>query len=191
MILADKILENERNQKFDENKALVLKRLKELVYAFPNETLQVLRKTGIPVNGLLPSPVLFAVVVKNLDKNSQFREAIANMLLEADTYANANGQGWQVVGGVVSALGSVLSGIGRGQTQQTTTDSDKQAQIIQQQLDAERAKRTRNTWIIIGISVVTITAVIIGIKAYYNNVTAQKAAIKNPAIKTVPQIQHP
>lgn len=166
MKLAEKILENERNQRGAENKALVRSRLKELVYAFPKETLEILHKTGVPIGTVLPSPILYAVVVKHLAKNSQLREAIARMLIEADGYASANGEIWQMVGGALSAVGSVLGGIGRGQREQSEVDAEKQAQLMQQQLDLERAKRTRQTWLIVGVSVVVLIALIIGVRAY-------------------------
>jgi hypothetical protein len=166
MKLAEKILENERNQRGAENNALVRTRLKELVYAFPKETLEILHKTGVPVGVALPSPILFAVVVKHLASNSQLREAIARMLIEADGYSSANGEVWQMVGGALSAVGSVLGGIGRGQREQSDTDAEKQAQLLQQQLDNERAKRNRQTWMWVGISVVVLIAIVIGIRAY-------------------------
>lgn len=179
MKLGETILDNERNQKGAENSKLVRTRLKELVYAFPKETLEILHKTGVPVGVALPSPVLLAVVVKHLGTNSQLREAIAKMLLEADGYSSADGAVWQAVGGAVTAIGSVLSGIGRGQQQnQTDTDAEKQAQLMQQQLDLEQAKRKRQMWLIIGISVVVIAAAIVGIRAYMKSVSASKAAVK-------------
>lgn len=184
MKLAETILNNERNQKGAENKALVRARLKELVYAFPKETLEILHKTGVPIGSILPSPVMYAVVVKHLVTNSQLREAIAKMLLEADGYSSADGGIWQMIGGALSAVGSVLGGIGRGQREQSDIDAEKQAQLMQQQLDLERAKRTRQMWMIIGISAVVLTAVIIGIRAYQKS----KVAI-NPM--ATPKIQTP
>jgi hypothetical protein len=167
MNLAAKIIENERKQLPDENRKLVGLRLKELVYAFPKQTLEVLHKTGVAVSTILPSPVLYAIVVKNLPSNSELREAVGQMLLEMDGYSSADGsQKWQLVGGALAAVGSVLSGIGRGQTQQNNTEADKQAQLAQQQLDLERAKRNRQMWLIIGISTVVLIAVILGIKAF-------------------------
>jgi hypothetical protein len=143
MKLAEIIIENERNQKNAENNALVRSRLKELVYSFPKETLEILHKTGVPIGTALPSPVIYAVVVKHLGSNSQLREAVARMLIEADGYSSANGEIWQMVGGAITAVGSVLSGIGRGQREQSNTDSDKQAQLLQQQLDNQQAKNKR------------------------------------------------
>ncbi len=183
MKLAEIILENERNQKSAENSKLVRTRLKELVYAFPKQTLEILHKTGVPIGVALPPPILFAVVIKHLGSNSQLREAIAKMLIEADGYSSANGEVWQMIGGAVTAVGSVLSGIGRGQKDQSDTDSEKQAQIIQQQLDNERAKSTRVMWITIGISVVVITAIFLGVRAYLKSKSASKATVK-PTVTT-------
>lgn len=172
MKLAEIILENERNQKGAENNALVRTRLKELVYAFPKETLEILHKTGVPVGAILPPPVMYAVVVKHLATNSALRESIARMLLEADSYLSVDGQVWQMVGGALSAVGSVLGGIGRGQKEQSDTDAEKQAALLQQQLDNERAKRTRTTLIIVGVSLVVIVAVIVGVRAYMKSKTS-------------------
>ena len=184
MKLAETILDNERNQREAENNQLVRTRLKELVYAFPKETLEILHKTGISVGVGLPSSVIYAVVVKHVATNSQLRESIAKMLLEADGYSSADGGVWQMVGGALSAVGSVLGGIGRGQKEQSDVDAEKQAQLMQQQLDLERAKRNRQMWLIIGISVVVLTAVIIGIRAYQKS----KVAIKSTATPT-PKLQ--
>jgi hypothetical protein len=184
MKLAETILDNERNQREAENNKLVRTRLKELVYAFPKETLEILHKTGVSVGVNLPSPLMYAVVVKHVATNSQLRESIAKMLLEADGYSSADGQVWQMVGGALSAVGSVLGGIGRGQKEQSDTDAEKQAQLMQQQLDLERAKRTRQTWLIVGISVVVIVAVILGIRAYQKS----KVAIK-PLATPTPKLQ--
>lgn len=184
MKLAETIIENERNQKNAENNALVLSRLKELVYSFPKETLEILHKNGVPIGTALPSPVLFAVVVKHLASNSQLRESIAKMLIEADGYSSANGEVWQMIGGAVTAVGSVLSGIGRGQREQSNADSEKQAQILQQQLDNQQAKSKRTMWITIGISVVVITALVIGISIYLKSKSALKVDVKTtPAPK--------
>jgi hypothetical protein len=181
MNLAEKILENERKQLTEENRKLVSVRLKELVYAFPKQTLEVLHKTGVSVGGILPSPVMYAVVVKNLPINSELREAVGKMILEMDGYSSADGQGWQLVGGALAAVGSVLSGIGRGQTQQTNTDAEKQAQLAQQQLDLERAKRTRQMWLFIGISALAVLLIILGIRAYNKSKAIPKVIPPSPS----------
>lgn len=188
MKLAETILSNERQQLAEENKKLIRLRLKELVYAFPKETLEVLHKTGVQIGAILPPAVVYAVVIKHLAGNSELREAIAKMLLEADGYSSADGQGWQLVGGALSAVGSVLSGIGRSQNQQVETDAEKQAELMQQQLDLERAKRTRQTWIIIGISAIVLVAIILGVRAYMKSkaasVVTEKTADALGAVKS-------
>lgn len=164
MKLAQVILENERQNQGEKNKQLVRLRLKELVYAFPKEVTQVLHNSGVAVSGILPSAILLAVVTKNLHKNSLLREAIGKMLLEIDGYASAEGGTWQLVGGALAAIGSVLTGVGRSQTQQADSDAAAQQQQMQQQLELERAKRRRTTWMIVGISVVVLIGVIIAFK---------------------------
>lgn len=166
MKLAQTIMQNERDNQTEKNAQLVRIRLKELVYAFPQETLQVLHKTGVPVSGVLPAGVLHAVVIKNLAGNSELREAIGKMLLELDGYSSADGAGWQLVGGSLAAIGSVLSGIGRSQGTQAAPDATMQQEALKQQLEMEQAKQRRKTWLIIGISVVVIIGVIIGFKAF-------------------------
>lgn len=178
MRLAETIIENERNQKNAENHALVRTRLKELVYSFPKEILEILHKTGVPIGTALPSPVVYAILIKHLGSNSQLREAIAKMLIEADGYSSANGEVWQMVGGAVTAVGSVLSGIGRGQREQSNADTEKQAQVLQTQLDNQQAKSKRIMWVTIGISLVVITAIIIVIVAYMKSKAALKVDAK-------------
>jgi hypothetical protein len=184
MKLAEKILDNERKQLVEENKKLVRARLKELVYAFPKETLEVLHKTGVPVSTLLPSPVMYAIVVKNVATNSELREAIAKMLLETDGYSSANGSVWQMVGGALSAVGSVLGGIGRSQTEQTTSQAQIQAQQAQQQLELEKAKSRRQMWLYIGISAVVLIGIVLGVRAYLKS----RSSVK-PTISAKPQLQ--
>ena len=145
-------------------------RLKELVYAFPNDVLRVLHKTGIQVSTLVPSPVLYVIVIKNLESNTELREAIAKMLLELDGYASADGtgQGWQLAGNIVSAVGTVLNGIGRSQAtpnSATTLTAEEKQQLIDQ-ADAEKAKGQRRMWLAIGIGVVVVVAIIVGFKIY-------------------------
>ncbi len=183
MKLAQTILDNERKEKTAQNTQLVRIKLKELVFAYPNEIVQVLHKTGIAVSTVLPANVLYAIVVKNLESNSELREAIAKTMLEQDGYASADGQGWQLIGGSLSALGSVLAGIGRGQNEQSNSDAKLQQEQMQQQLDLEKAKRVRTTWLIIGISAVVLIGVILGVRAYMKSKAIPKPAPKlNPAL---------
>jgi predicted nucleic acid-binding Zn ribbon protein len=182
MRLAEKILDNERKQLVEENKKLVRARLKELVYAFPKETLEVLHKTGVPVSTLLPSPVMYAIVVKHVATNSELREAIAKMLLETDGYSSANGQIWQMVGGALSAVGSVLGGIGRSQTEQTNSQAQIQAQQAQQQLELEKAKSRRQMWLYIGISAVVLIGIILGVRAFMKS-KASAVSSANPQLQ--------
>lgn len=174
MKLAQTILDNERKEQTEQNIQLVRIKLKELVSAYPNEIVQVLHKTGVAVSTVLPTNILYAVLVKNLAGNSELREAIAKTLLEQDSYAYADGQGWQIVGGSLSALGSVLAGIGRGQNEQSNADAKMQQEMIQQQLDLEKAKRVRTTWLIIGISAVVLIGVIVGLRAYMKSKATPK-----------------
>lgn len=176
MKLAEIILENERNKQDSKNRSLVRIRLKELVYAYPSEVAEVLQKTGVAVSAVLPPSVLFAVVIKHIASNSELREVISKMLLELDGYASADGQGWQLIGGAVSAIGSVLSGIGRGQGQQTMSEAQIQQMQIQKQQEQEekeaRAKKTRNIVIVIAVSAVIIVGIILLVRHF------KKAKIK-------------
>lgn len=163
MSLAQKILDNERNGHTAKNAKIVGIRLKELVYAYPKEVTRVLHQTGIAVSSLLPTSVLYAIVVKNLPLNSEFRETIGKMILDADSYVAANGHGWQIFGGALSALGSILSGVGRGT--QTTSATDQQNAELQKQLDEQEAKRKQNNLFMwIGGAVVTIILIILIVK---------------------------
>lgn len=159
MNLAGTILENERKNAVKQNQQLVRRKLSELVYSFPKEITRVLNATDVRVTDNLPSAVLLAVTIKYLNRNSKLREAIAKMLLEMDGYLSANGDTWSAIGGALSAVGSVLSGIGRSQS----STPEEQAIIAQQQemekqLEQERARRQRTTWVVIGISVVALIA---------------------------------
>lgn len=170
MTLAQKIMDNERKQLARQNKELVRQRLQNVVYAYPKQVIEVLHKTGVSVGAVLPSPVLYAVVVKNLSTNSELRDTIAKMILETDGYSSADGQGWQLVGGALAAVGSVLSGIGRGKTEQASADSQlqKENQQLQQQIDMANAQRQRTMWLTIGIAAVVITAIVWALIAYKN-----------------------
>jgi len=165
MSLAEKLIENERTKQCEESKKLVLARLKDLVYAFPEQVQEVLHKTGVPITGNLPTSVKYAIVIKHLDRNSALRESIAKMLLEMDGYSSADGQGWQLVGGAMSAVGSVLAGIGRGQTKQAETDNSAQVDQMQQQLETERAKQKRQLWMFAGILLLTIVTILLIVRA--------------------------
>lgn len=166
MKLHETILNNERHNQGEKNRQLVHKRLKELVYAFPDQVTQVLHKAGVDLRSSLPPAVLLAVVIKHVKKNSTLREAIAKMLLEVDGYASADGtaQKWQVIGGAISAVGSVLTGIGRSQAEKPNDEVIAQQQQAQQELDAEKAKSRRNMWLTIGIAAIVITAIIVAFK---------------------------
>ncbi len=170
MKLAQIILENERKKQNEKNRLLIRIRLKELVYAYPDEVTEVLQKTGVAVSAILPPSVLLAVVVKHIANNSELREVISKMLLELDGYASADGQTWQAIGGAVSAIGSVLSGIGRSQGQQTVSDAELQKIQLQKQQEEEerkaRARRTRNIVIGISISVVVIVGIILLVRHF-------------------------
>ena len=128
---------------------------------------------------------MYAIVVKNVATNSELRESIAKMLLETDGYSSANGSVWQMVGGALSAVGSVLGGIGRSQTEQTNSQAQIQAQQAQQQLDIEKAKSKRNMWIIISISAVVLIGLILGVRAYLKS---KPSAVKT-AVSAKPQLQ--
>lgn len=168
MKLAEVILSNERNNKSLKNRELLRIRLKELVYAYPKEVNEVLQKTGFAVSSVLPNSVVLAIVIKHLKTNSELREVIAKMLLELDGYASADGQGWQFVGGALSAVGSVLAGIGRSQGQGQQTMSDAQiAELKKKQLEDEKEAKKRKTrnWIIgISVGVLVIIGIILAIK---------------------------
>lgn len=169
MKLAEIILENERTKQSEKNTQLVTARLKELVYAFPNEVLRVLHKTGVQVSTLAPAPVLFTVVVQNIGSNALLRDAVSKMILELDGYAQADGQGqgWQLAGNIVSAVGTVLTGIGRSQTPVNGSSiSAEEKQNLIDQAEAEKAKGQRRMWIAIGVSVVVVIAIIVGFKIY-------------------------
>ena len=62
MRLGDIVLENERQGKNSKNEKLISLKLKELVFAYPIEVLEVLHKTGIKVETELPSNVILAIV---------------------------------------------------------------------------------------------------------------------------------
>lgn len=181
MKLAQTILENERNNAPDKNLQLVRVRLKEMVYAYPDEVKTVLHKTGVPVSTVLPPSVLHAIVVKNLATNAELRETIGKMLLELDSYASADGAGWQLIGGSLAAIGSVLTGIGRSQGVQAEADANLEAEAYKKQLEMEQAKRRRMLWLTIGISAVVIIGIIIAFKTL-----GKKAAVPSTSNFAMP-----
>lgn len=165
MNLSQTILDNERKGQAAKNQAIIRIRLKELVYTYPDEVTTVLHQVGIPVSSLLPKGVLYATVVKNLPVNSELREVISKMILETDDYVSANGQGWQIFGGALSAVGSILSGLGRSQGTQTTTQSEAERAELQRKIDEQEAARKRSQLFMwIGGGVVAIILVILIVK---------------------------
>lgn len=166
MKLGNIILDNERQQKPRKNDQLIRLRLKELVYTYPKEVTLVLQKTGIKV-GELPAVALLAIVTRNLHRNSTLRDAIAKMLLEMDGYLSADGAWAGIVGGALTAVGAVLSGIGQGRFN-TSSDQlemqQRQLELERQQQEQEAARRRRNGWIIAGVSVAVIAAAILVIR---------------------------
>src|SRR3989338_392833 len=188
MKLAQTILENERAQNGKLNSEIIGKRLKELVYGYNDETVQLLHKTGIAVSSVLPSSVLHSIVVKNLATNSELRDAVAKVILEQDNnYASADGSAWQLIGGALGAVGSVLSGLGRGQTDKATTDA--QAEQIemqkQHQQDLDRAKQI--FWTTVGISSLVIIGLIIGIVVFMKS----KSKVEVPKTGISPKLATP
>jgi len=166
MRLAEQVIENERLNKTKKNEQLVRLKLKELVHAYPDEISQVLIKTGIGLKVDLPALVLFAIVVKNIHKNAELREAVAKMLIEMDGFHRADGQWAGIVGGALSAVGSVLTGIGQGQINNSPEQLRFQQEqlALQQRREDEQARRRRNGWMIFGISLVVIAGIILTIR---------------------------
>lgn len=180
MRLGEVVLENERQGKNLKNEQLVRLKLKELVFAYPNEVAEVLQKTGVNLTAKLPAMVLHAIVIKNVHKNSTLRDAISKMILEMDGYLRADGQWAGIIGGALSAVGSVLTGIGRGQFQ--NTDGQIQLQQQQMQMEAQRreeeAKRRRNGWLIFGIALVAIAGIILTVRMIQKGKAKEAANIK-------------
>lgn len=166
MRLAETILQNEKSGQNKKNEQLIRIKLKELVSSYPSETLEVLQKTGVQIKSILPPKVLFAIVVKHIHKNSKLREAISKMLLEMDGFHRADGKWAGIIGGALSAVGSVLTGIGRGQFQQTDqARALEEARIreMQRQAEADRRRRT-TTWVVIGGLVITVSVIVLAIR---------------------------
>lgn len=162
MKLAQTILENERNGNQQKNKQLIERKLKELVYTYPNEVSQVLIKTGVQLRSDFPPAVLLVVVIKHIHKNSELRDAVSKMILEMDGYYNSDGRWTGIIGGALSAVGSVLSGIGQGQF--NNSNQQQQFQLEQQRMqlaaEQERLKRRSRGWIIFGVSLVMVAGII-------------------------------
>ncbi len=162
MKLAHTLLENERKQQPQKNFKEIRMRLKELVYAYPEQVIEVMHRTGVPVSTVIPPVILLTVLVKHLTTNSELRETIAKMLLEMDGYSAADGSTWSTIGGALSAVGSVLSGIGRSQSEQSVSDAQLREIEKQKELEEEKQRSRRKTiWMIIGISAVVLTAIVI------------------------------
>jgi hypothetical protein len=161
------ILENEKSSNTKASKELAWQHLQNLCASYPNEVRTVLHKTGIPVSSTMPPHLLSFIIVKHLDKNADLRTAMAQMLLENDSYASADGTKWQLIGGAVTAVGSVLAGLGRSQTQKEETQSSS-AQLEaehKKELEAQRLKNKRNTIIVISISALVIIALVFAFRA--------------------------
>lgn len=155
MNLSEIILENERLGKDQKNAQLIKARLKQLVEGYPREVREVLNKTGIPLKSELPPKVLFAIIVKHVHKNSKLRDAIAKMLLEMDGYHRADGQWVGIIGAGLSAVGSVLSGIGQGQFQNTPEQlalQQQQMQLEQERRAEEDRRKRRSLYIFLGVA---------------------------------------
>lgn len=171
MKLAEKIIKNQQAGQLVKNEELIKIKLKELVFDYTDEVLEVLHKTGIAVSRVLPDDVILTVVVKHLPKNPQLREAISHMILELDEQYNADGenkgQGLAIIGGALSAVGTVLAGIGRGQFQNTDAQLQQQQYYMQmqQQQQMEQDRKRRTTWIIIGISAFAILGAMLAFRA--------------------------
>lgn len=163
------ILKNEKAGAFRKNELLVKKKLREIVFKYPQKFTELLHKTGVPLSFVLPKPIIFAVLLKHLQSNALLRESTSKLLLEfeGENTTNADGQGLAITGGIMSALGSVLSGIGRSQNYATDSNMELQAEKMrmQQQMEEDRRRSRRNTFIVLGISAV----VIIGAIAYFKS----------------------
>src|SRR5690606_6921821 len=84
MKLAETIVNNQRSGFLKKNDQLIRMKLKELVFDYTDEIVEVLHKTGIPASAVLPANVILTIVVKHLGKNAELREVIGKMLLELD-----------------------------------------------------------------------------------------------------------
>jgi hypothetical protein len=105
------------------------------------------------------------------------------MILEMDEYVSMSGESWGMIGGALSAVGSVLAGIGRSQN--VTPDQQQillQQQKMQEELEREKAKSRRTTWIVIGVSLIVVIGLVLAFKA---SKKAVEAAELNPKLATV------
>lgn len=171
MELANQILKNQQSGLLKKNDQLVKIKLRELVFDYTDEVVEVLHKTGVAVSSVLPDNVILTIVVKHLDENNELREVISQMLIELDGHYNLdgqkNGQGLAIIGSSLSAVGNILAGIGRGQYQNTDVDQEQQEynlQKQQQEKQAEQDKKRRTTFIIISFSVVLLITAILLLK---------------------------
>ncbi len=166
MRLAEAILNNERTKQLNRSKTLVATKLKELVNKQSEWVTKTLHESGVAISVVLPKSLVLSILVKHLSSNSVLRESVAKKLLELDSYANADGKGLAITGGVLSALGSVLSGIGRSQNY--STDQNRELQMekmrMEQRMEDERRRR-RNTGLFIGIGVVVVIGIVIAVKS--------------------------
>lgn len=180
MDLAEQILRNQQAGLLKKNEQLIKIRLKELVYDYTDEVIEVLHKTGIAVSAVLPDDVILTIVIKHLAKNDEFRMVISKMLLELDGHYSADGEkdgkGLAIIGGALSAVGSVLAGIGQGQFNNTGQQQQQMFMVQQQQQrQIEQDRKRRTTFIIIGVSIVLLIAAVLVFRTPPKN---------NPAVQT-------
>ncbi len=157
MELATQITNNQRAGLLKKNEQLIKIKLKELVFDYTDEVIEVMHKTGIAASAVLPNDVLLTIVIKQLSKNAAFREVISKMLLELDGHygADGDGTGLATIGGALSAVGNVLASIGRGNFQNSDGQQQQQQLLIQQQqqMQMEQDRKRRTTFIVVGISI--------------------------------------
>lgn len=171
MKLTEQILNNQQSGLLNKNEQLIKIKLKELVFDYTDEVVEVLHKTGIPVSSVLPDDVILTIVVKHLRKNDELREVISKMLLELDGYYRAegekDGQGLAVIGSALSAVGNILAGIGRGQFQNTDEQQQQQQYYMQQQQQKqmEQDRKRQTTFIVIGVSIFLLLGAVLAFRA--------------------------
>ncbi len=176
MNLAEIIAENQRKGQAAKNQELVRLRIKELVNAYPDQVRSVLNLTGVHFTSKLPPSVLYAILLKNIHTNEELRDAISKMLAEMDGYLGADGQWAGIIGSSLTAIGSVVSSVGRGQYEHGDNSLELQKLQLEkeQQLAAENAKKRRTTWLIFGVSAALITGLIVFYKMRQNAKVATK-----------------